>query len=427
MTPSDPETAAREAAVLRRVAWRLLPFLFILYIAAYLDRINVGFAALQMNADLGFSAAVYGFGAGIFFLGYILFEVPSNLILERVGPRLWIARIMVTWGLVSGATALVRDAGDFYLVRFLLGVAEAGFFPGIILYLTYWFPAPVRARVVAGFMTATAVAGIVGGPLSGWLLELHDLAGLRGWQWLFLLEALPSLVLGVVVLFLLTDRPEQAQWLHAEERAFLAGRLAQERRHQEAERCYSLRDALTAGRVWYQGLIYFLLVIGMYGVGFWMPQVVKGFGALDDFTLGLLTAVPYGVAAVGMVLVGRHSDRTGERRGYVALAATVAAAGLVLAALADGRVLVLVGLSLGALGIWGALGPFWALSTGFLTGTAAAGGIALINSVGNLGGFVGPYLVGLLKDVTVGYTAGFLALAALLLLGAGLALGVRRG
>jgi ACS family tartrate transporter-like MFS transporter len=411
---------------LERVTRRLIPFLFVLYIVAYLDRINVGFAALQMQADLGFSDAVYGFGAGIFFLGYFVFEVPSNLILERVGPRFWISRIMITWGLVSSAMMFVRDAPTFYALRFLLGVAEAGFFPGVILYLTHWFPAAQRARAVAQFMTATALAGVIGGPVSGALLQLDGLAGLRGWQWLFLVEGLPAVLLGGVAWWTLTDRPEQAAWLAPDQRAWLAGILAAERAATEQRHGASLWRALAHRRVWSLGLLYFTLVLGIYGVSLWLPQMVAARLGASDLVLGILVAIPYAVAALAMVLVGGHSDRSAERRWHIAGPALAGAAGLATSAALEQPALALAGLCLAALGIWSALGPFWTLPTTFLSGIAAAGGIALINSLGNLGGFVGPWALGLLKQATGSFRAGLAFLAASLLVAALLALRVPR-
>jgi ACS family tartrate transporter-like MFS transporter len=322
--------AVSERAVLERVTRRLIPFLFVLYIVSYLDRVNVGFAALQMNQDLGFSAAVYGFGAGIFFVGYFLFEVPSNLILQRVGARLWIARIMITWGLVASAMMFIRDANSFYMVRFLLGVAEAGFFPGIVLYLTYWFPAAERAHTTALFMTATAVAGAIGGPISGALLSLHSIGGLAGWQWLFLLEGVPAMLLGFAVLVYLPDRPTHAAWLAPGERAWLSDRLAREGAATHV--AGSLRAGLLSGPVWLFALLYLLLVMGVYGLSLWLPQIVAGFGRLNDFQIGLISAVPYLIAAVVMVRVAAHSDRVQERRWHVGVALLVGAAGLALSA-----------------------------------------------------------------------------------------------
>jgi ACS family tartrate transporter-like MFS transporter len=379
-----------------------------------------------MKADLGFGDAVYGLGAGIFFLGYFVFEVPSNLILVRVGPRFWISRIMITWGLVSSAMMFVRDAPTFYALRFLLGVAEAGFFPGVILYLTHWFPAAQRARAVAQFMTATAMAGVIGGPVSGALLELDGLAGLRGWQWLFLVEGLPAVVLGGVVWWTLTDRPEQAVWLAPDQRAWLAARLAAERAATEERHGASLWRALAHPRVWSLGLLYFVLVLGIYGVSLWLPQMVAARVRAGELLIGILVAVPYAVAALAMVLVGGHSDRSAERRWHIAVPALLGAAGLAASAALEHPALALAGLCLAALGIWSALGPFWALPTAFLSGSAAAGGIALINSLGNLGGFVGPWVLGLLKEATGSFRAGLVFLAASLLVAALLALRVPR-
>jgi MFS transporter, ACS family, tartrate transporter len=413
---------AQGRAVLRKATWRLIPFLFLLYVVAYLDRVNVGFAALQMNDALGFNAAVYGFGAGIFFIGYFLFEIPSNLILQRVGARYWIARIMVSWGIVAVAMALVRDERMFYFLRFLLGVAEAGFFPGIILYLTYWFPSEDRARTVALFMTAVAISGVVGGPVSGLLLSMHGLGGLEGWHWLFLLEGLPAIVLGVVVLFYLPDGPRHARWLTADEREWLVARLARDEQLRGSDGGHTLREALTSPRIWLLCLLYLCMVVGNYGYGFWLPQIIEGFGQLNDFQIGVLSALPYLVAAVGMVLIARHSDRTGERRWHVALSLVAAAIGLAASGLVQAPVLAMVVLALAALGITGSYGPFWSLPTAILSGTGAAGGIALINSVGNLGGFFGPYLVGYVKNATQSFSGGMLVLALIVLVGAGLAL-----
>ncbi|MDF1503387.1 MFS transporter [Roseisolibacter sp. H3M3-2] len=397
-----------------KVRRRLIPFMFVLYVVSYLDRINVGFAALQMNEDLRFSPAVYGLGAGIFFLGYCLLEVPSNLILARVGARRWIARIMIVWGIVSAAMMFVRTPTSFYVLRFLLGAAEAGFFPGMILYLTYWFPAAERARAVALFMTSTAMAGVVGGPLSGALLTLDGAAGLAGWQWLFLVEGIPAVLLGLVVLRYLPDGPHEARWLDDGERAWLVARLEAERAATEARRRFTLGEALTDGRVLGLGLLYFCIIVGLYGIGFWLPQILSGLAGRGAVTLGLLSALPYVVAAVGMVLIARHSDRTGERRLHVALPALVGAVGLAASAAATSPLALVAAICVAALGIWGALGTFWTLPTAFLTGRAAAGAIALINAVGNLGGFVSPYLVGLVRGSSTGFVGALAMLAAFL-------------
>ncbi len=414
-----------ERKVMRKVSRRLLPFMFLLYIVAYLDRVNVGFAALQMNADLKFSAAVFGFGSGIFFLGYFLFEIPSNLILDRIGARLWIARIMITWGIVASASAFIQGPRTFYFVRCLLGLAEAGFFPGMILYLTYWFPARHRARTIALFMTATAVSGSIGGPLSGMLLTMHGTAGLAGWQWLFIVEGLPAILLGITVFFYLTESPEKAKWLSEEEQNWLVERLRQEVRSKEQHGIRDFFHAVGSGRVWLLCMIYFSVVIGMYGVGLWMPQIIKGISGRSDLFVGMVSVIPYLFAAFGMTVVGLHSDHTGERRLHVAGSTLLASAGLLSAAYADTPLTQMCGLSLTAIGIWGSLGPFWALPTSLLSGSAAAGGIALINSVGNLGGFLGPYLIGVIKDNTGAFKYGLIALSLITLLGASLAFAIR--
>jgi ACS family tartrate transporter-like MFS transporter len=418
----DGSVLAREGvAVNRRVTRRLIPFLFVLYVVAFLDRVNVGFAALQMKADLGFGDAVYGLGAGIFFLGYFVFEIPSNLILERVGPRFWIARIMISWGLVSAGMAFVQSVSAFYALRFLLGVAEAGFFPGIVLYLGYWFPAAERARATALFMTATAMSGVIGGPLSGALLELDGALGFRGWQWLFVVEGLPAVVLGFVVLRFLTDRPEDAEWLPEDERRALVARLAAERAAVVGRHGEGLRRALAHPRVWALALLYFAIIVGLYGVSLWLPQIVRDLGPRSAFEIGLVTAIPYLAASLAMVAVGVHSDRRGERRWHVAGSALVGAAGFAAtAALQVPPAASIALLSVAAAGVWGCFGPFWALPGSFLAGSAAAGGIALINSIGNLGGFVGPTALGLLRESTGDFRAGLgllaLSLAAVALL-----------
>jgi MFS transporter, ACS family, tartrate transporter len=418
---SDGVTADRLSAILGRVSRRLVPFLLLLYILNFLDRVNVGFAALQMNRDLGFGPEVYGFGAGVFFIGYCLFEVPSNLVLYRTGARLWIARIMVTWGLAASAMVLVHTAGSFYALRFLLGVAEAGFFPGIIFYLTYWYPPPARARAYAWFLAAIPVCGVIGGPVSGALLGLDGRLGLQGWQWLFLLEGVPSVLAGIAVLRLLPDRPRDAGWLAPADRAWLEQRLEAERDHGAVSHAASLRRALADPAVWWLSLSYFLLIIPLYGFALWLPQLVKASGDFTNFEVGVITAIPYAVAAVGMVLVGRHSDRTGERHLHLAFPALAGALGLVAVTRAATPALLVAALSLTAFGVLGWLGPFWALPTAFLREQAAAGGIALINSMGAFGGFVGPYLIGRVKQRTGEFTPGLLLLAASLVAAAALA------
>ena len=405
-------------STLWKVRWRLIPFLFLLYIVAYLDRVNVGFAAIDMNRDLGFSAAVYGLGSGIFFVSYTLFEVPSNLILARVGVRLWIARIMFTWGVLATAMLFVNNATTFYVLRFLLGIAEAGFFPGIILYLTHWFPARERGKAVGYFMTATAMAGVIGAPISSALLQLHGIGGLHGWQWLFLIEGLPAMLLAPIVLLFMTERPAEAKWLSAEERDWLSREMAAE--HAETAHAHTtLRAALLSPRLWIGSLPYFCIVIAFYGISFWLPQIVQGSSGFSSAMVVLLSAIPYVSATIGLVVFGWNSDRTGERRWHVAGPCLIGAAGFLLTVLAPPTpAYALTTLSIAAFGIWGTLGPYWTLPTAFLRGTAAAGGIALVNSVGNLGGFVGPFLVGWIRDATGGFTAGLLTLAAILVLGA---------
>jgi MFS transporter, ACS family, tartrate transporter len=410
--------------VVRKVVRRLIPYLFICYIVNYIDRINVGYAALEMKTDLGFSDAVYGLGASMFFVGYVLFEIPSNLIMQRVGARLWIARIMISWGAISSCMMLVKTAHAFYLLRFLLGAAEAGFFPGTILYLTHWIPAKERARAVALFLTSTALSGVIGGPLSGLLLKLSGMHGLAGWQWLFLIEGIPAVALGIATLAYLDDRPEQARWLTPEERDWLARTIRAENEEKQLRHSYTLLKALTHPKVWSLCLLYFSIIISFYGVVFWLPQILKNFSGLSNVMVGVVSAVPYFIAAVAMVLIGNHSDKRGERRRHVALPMLAGAVGLVLSGVLQHHspLFAFFALCLAALGIWSTLGPFWSMPTEFLSGTAAAGGIALVNSIGNVGGFVGPYVVGYVKEQTGDFAGGLFVLAATLLLGSVLAL-----
>jgi ACS family tartrate transporter-like MFS transporter len=416
-------TIARSA--LRRVTRRLMPFLFLLYLLNFLDRVNVGFAALQMNRDLGFGPEIYGFGAGIFFVAYALFEVPSNLILARTGARIWIARIMISWGLVASAMMFVHSAESFYALRLLLGVAEAGFFPGIIYYLTHWYPARERARAYSAFLAAIPLSGIVGSPISGALLELDGRAGLAGWQWLFLLEGLPSVLVGFWVLSYLTDRPSAARWLPPEEAAWLERTLEAERAQMAEPHGAGLKRALRNPDVWHLALIYFLVVVGLYGFALWLPQLVKTIPGLSNFQIGLITAIPYLVAAAGMVLVGARSDRTGERYLHMALSTLVGAAGFVLAAYLRSPVPLVLALAVVAFGVLAPIGVFWSLPTAFLKGRAAAGGIAFINSIGALGGFVGPYAVGLVRERTGSFGAALLTLAGVMLASAAAGLWLR--
>jgi len=396
---------------LRKVTLRLIPFLFVLYVIAWLDRVNVGFAGLEMNADLGFSSTVFGFGSGIFFLGYCLFEIPSNIILERVGARLWISRIMVTWGLISVSLMFVRTPAAFYLLRFLLGAAEAGFFPGVIYYLSLWYPTAHRARAIAAFMTAVPVTGLIGGPLSGALLELDGLHGLAGWQWLFLLEGLPAVILGTSVLFYLNDRPETTSWLTPAERDWLVETLAAER-HACVLRP-NIRVALTDATVWKLGIIFLLVAAGFYGYSFWGPLVIKSLTGLSNFKVGLVLGAISAVTILGMLLNSYHSDHTRERAVHIAVPLFVMAIGLVGCALLHQPVLAIIALALVPLGHCASYGPFWSMPTQFLTGRAAAAGIALVTMIANVGGFAGPALIGVLKSRTGTHTDAFLVLGGL--------------
>jgi D-galactonate transporter len=407
--------------VYRKVSRRLLPILVLGYIAAYLDRVNVSFAKLQMLPELHWSQTVYGLGAGIFFVGYFLFEVPSNLLLHRFGARRWLARIMISWGLISGATMFVTTPAGFYALRFLLGVAEAGFFPGVIYYLTRWYPTERRGKVTALFMTGIAICSVVGSLLSGWIMQgLDGTQGWAGWRWLFLLEALPALVVGVCLWLALPDSIAHARWLTADEKRLLFGELGR-----DAERVSSstLTDTLRDGRVWFACLIYFCAMTGLYGISFWLPTIIADMGVKNAFLVGVLTAIPYAVAAVGMVLVGRHADARRERRWHLAIPCALGALGLVISvSMAAHPTLALGALTLATFGILTAAPLFWSLPTAYLRGAAAAAGIAVINSCGNLAGFLSPYVVGWLKDLTGSTAMGMYYVAAFLMLGAVLVL-----
>jgi len=418
---TSPGSAASGNSIYAKVTWRLMPLLFIGYVVAYLDRVNVGFAKLQMLNDLHFSEAMYGFGAGIFFVGYFFFEVPSNLLMHRVGARRWIARIMVTWAVISAATAWVTSPTMFYVLRFVLGIAEAGFFPGLVLYLTYWFPAQRRGKMVAFLMAGNPVSGIVGGPVSGLILQrLAGHGGMAGWQWLFIIEALPALVLGVVIYFFLDDRVKDAKWLAEHEREHIQREIDAEARTKSHS---SVGQTFSSAKVWLCCAILFGIVMGSYAVGFWQPTIIRTSGIKDPFTIGLLTIVPYLYALISMILVGRHADRTRERRWHVVIPQLVAASGFVVCAFAGTNPwIALLGLTMAATGVVTALPMFWALPTSFLGGAGAAAGIALINSTGNLAGFVSPAVVGWLKTMTHSLNsslfliAGCLCLSALLIL-----------
>jgi ACS family tartrate transporter-like MFS transporter len=406
--------------VVRKASRRLLPLLVLLYLVNYLDRVNVGFAALTMNADLGLSSAAYGLGAGLFFIGYFFFEVPSNVVLHKVGARLWIARIMITWGLVASATAFVQGELSFYAVRVLLGIAEAGFFPGVLLYLTYWFPRPERARIVALTFLAVPLSSVIGSPLSTLLIQHGDgLLGFdAGWRFMFFVEGLPALLLGVAVLFLLPDRPTKARWLTPAEATALEEHLAAEDAR-EVGREVPMREALTDPRVLALSVVYFGIVFGLYVLAFFLPQVIEGFQEQFGTTfslleVGLVTAVPYAFAAAAMVLWARHSDRTGERAGHVAIAAFVGAVAIAAALYMNSPLAVMVCITVCAMGVYAAIPVFWQLPTRLLTGVGAAAGIALINSFGNLSGFLGPYLTGWLEDLTGSFRTGLWVVAVLM-------------
>lgn len=416
-----------EAAVLRKVTLRLIPFLFLLYVVNILDRVNISFAKLQMLDDLHMDNEAYGFGFGVFYVGYLLFEVPSNLILQRVGARSWIARILVSWGLISSCMMFVTGPVSLCLLRVLLGFAEAGFFPGIILYLSHWIPARARGRAVAMFMTGGLIASIIGNPIAGAILDnMNETAGLAGWQWLFLLEGIPSVVLGFVTFFYLTDRPEQAQWLTPAERAWLLGRLELEKRPPDDRHSHTLQAALTNPRVWLLIAVYFTVALGDNSFGSFLPTFLEGrFPTCNKLEIGWLADIPSAIAILGMVVVGLHSDHTGERRWHVAGPAFVAAAGWVLVAFAPSPWLFVLALAVTLTGMKSMLGTFWTLPASFLSGTAAAGGIALINSVANLGGLLGPTIIGKVEKATGSFTNGLLVMAVALAAGGILVLCVR--
>ena len=402
-----------------KVFWRLVPFLMLCYVVAYLDRVNVGFAKLQMAQDLGFSETVFGLGAGIFFLGYFLFEVPSNILMSKVGARIWIARIMITWGLLSAAFLFVKTPTQFYVLRFLLGLAEAGFYPGVILYLTLWYPAHHRAKIVAVFMSAIPVAGIFGNPLSGWIMEsFHQTAALSGWQWMFVIEAVPALVIGLAVLAYLDNNVAEAQWLSPEQKRLIQHEIDLDQAH-GSKGPHTVAAVFTDARIWWMAAIYFAFVMGQYALTFWLPTLVKATGVKGNFNIGLLSAIPFLCAIVAMNLFGRSADRLRERRWHLIIPALMGAVGFAVAAsFADNTVVSLVFLSLAAAGVLTCAPLFWSLPTAFLSGTAAAAGIAAINSVGNLAGFASPYLIGYLKDLTGSTAIGMYVLAASLVVGA---------
>ena len=406
-----------EAKTYRKVDMRIVPFLFFCYILAYLDRVNVGFAKLQMLKDLSLSDAAFATGAGIFFIGYFFFEVPSNVLLKKFGARMWIARIMISWGIISACMIFVKGEWSFYAMRFLLGLAEAGFFPGVIYYLTLWYPSRLRSTRTAWFVAAIAVSGVVGNPISGWIMDaLSGAMKLAGWQWLFLSEGIPSILVGFWVIFYLDSSIAEAKWLTPEEKASLAHNLEAEDKHKTE---HKLVDAFTSGKVWVLCGIYFTLMIGLYGIAFWLPTIVKAFGLKGYLRVGLITAIPYGVAVIGMILLSNHSDKTGERRLHYVANVVAGAVGLILSGVfASNPVLAIIFLSLGTLGVIGSMPLFWPLPSAFLAGTAAAAGIGIVNSVGNLGGYVGPNIPIWARHFSSDSAAALYIIAGILMVGA---------
>ncbi|RFC75153.1 MFS transporter [Streptomyces sp. AcE210] len=426
VTTTDSPELARENAVFRKVIRRIVPFLILCYVVSYLDRVNVGFAKLQMSEDLGFSEAAYGLGAGLFFIGYFLFEVPSNLMLQKIGARTWIARIMISWGVVSALFVFVNNEVTFYVLRFLLGAAEAGFYPGVILYCTYWFPSARRARVIALFMSAIPVAGIFGNPLSGWIMDVFEgTGGWNGWQWLFLIEALPAIAVGVMTLFYLDNSVRDAKWLNDDEKTVIERAIAEDTEHRTEHG--KTWDAFRDPKVWLMCLIYFFFVMGQYALTFWMPTFVESTGIKGGFAIGALSAVPYLAALVAMNLFGRSADKRRERRWHLVIPSLMGAVGFSLAASWTGSTaLSLVALSIAAAGVLTCAPLFWSLPTAFLSGTAAAAGLAVINSVGNLAGFVSPYMIGSLKDATDSTAIPMYVLALGLVIGAAAVLATKK-
>jgi len=414
------------SVTLRKVTLRLIPFLFVLYIVAWLDRVNVGFAALQMNSDLGFSSAAFGFGSGVFFLGYCLFEVPSNLVLHRVGARRWISRIMISWGAISATMMFVRTTPTFYVLRFLLGAAEAGFFPGVVYYLSHWYPEGQRARAVAAFMTAVPVSGVIGGPLSGALLSLNGLFGLAGWQWLFLVEALPAILLGVIVLVYLPDRPETADWLSSAEKDWLVNRLAAERTGYNGAIPISIFAALTNPTIWQLGIIFLFAAIGFYGYSFWAPLIVKSLTGSSDVNVGIILGAISAITIISMILNGAHSDHSDERPLHVAVALLISGAGFFGCAVLRQPILAVFFLALVPIGHCAAYGPFWSMPSRFLTGAPAAAGIALVVTIANVGGFAGPTIIGAMKDRFGTHGPAFMLLGGCAVVAALLAIALRR-
>jgi D-galactonate transporter len=412
---ASPSTPQSEAAVYRKITWHIMPFLFFCYVLAYVDRVNVGFAKLQMQQALGMSDSVYGLGAGIFFIGYFLFEVPANLILQRIGARLWIGPLMMAWGIVSACTLFVQGSASFYALRFLLGIVESGFFPGVILYLTYWYTQKRRARMVAVFMSAVPVSGMVAGPISGWILATMTGAGhLAAWQWLFLLEGIPSVLVGAATLFFLTDRPSKARWLAEDEKSLVLRGLEEDdaQKRKAGQSGHRLIDAFRSVPVWLLGLAYFGMSAGNYGITFWLPQIIKDTITSNPQTIGWISIIPWTASVVAMNIWGRHSDATGERRWHMALPGIIGAAALAASAIPGIPGWVgIAALVVAASALMCQFAVFWALPTAILSGSAAAAGIAWINSIGNLAGYASPHAVGFIRDRTHSMVLAMLALA----------------
>lgn len=419
---ATPGVAAEDAPIAarayRKVFWRLMPFLMLCYAASYMDRVNIGFAKLQMQQELGFSETVFGLGSGIFFLGYFLFEVPSNILMHKVGARAWIARIMISWGLLSGAFIWVKSVPAFYGLRFVLGLAEAGFYPGVILYLTYWFPARWRGRAIAVLMSAIPISSILGNPLSGWVMDaMNHLGGVAGWKWMFIVEAAPAVLVGIAVLFYLDNSIAAARWLDADEKRVLETAIAEDHRSQ-ASGVHGVAQAFRDPRVWFMCLIYFCFVLGQYGLNFWMPTLIRTAGVRGATAIGVVSAIPYVVTLVMMNLLGHSADRRRERRWHLAVPALIGAVGFAIAPTAPNVGVAIAALSLAAAGAITCAPLFWSLPTAFLAGAGAAAGIAVVNSVGNLAGFVAPYVIGYAKDATGSAAVGMYAIAGGLVVGA---------
>lgn len=407
----------QEKELISKVSWRLIPFLVLSYLLCFVDRVNLGFAALTMNTEFGFTATIFGWGAGILFIGYFFFGVPSNLALQKYGARKWLALIMIVWGILSASMAFIQGTASFLCLRFLLGAAEAGFFPGVLLYLTYWFPAKYRGVIISRFMFAQPIALMLGSALSGWILGMDGYMGVAGWKWMFILEGLPSSIMGLIALSYLTDTPAKANWLKPAEREWLQATLDEERAKVESTSKLSLMETISNKRVIVLGIVYTSIVTGIYGINLWLPQIVKGFGNLSSGQIGMISAIPFLAAAIGMLLIGISSDKKQERKWHVTISMVIAGASLLGSAVSTNSALTVFLLSLCSIGLYGCMPIFWTIPPTFLAGTAAAAGIAFINAIGNLGGFVGPFVVGWIKDTTGSFTSGLIFLGTCVLIG----------